>query len=212
MWRQRGLLEPSCGARAVYTDVLILRRADKEIVCKYSSDSSTIPVYNSDSYEFNFGLDPIEPESDYNYAEKPLPGLVAGLVIKSTPAGRFVYLPDQKPANLTLNDNSCCIAYLETLPFKEGTPLSPNTAEHTPDEVSTIVSGRYSPDHQVFIVEVGETSTNREDQYLDDISDDELSADAPADETTESKNARRTHNESELIGVGDSRKLYQSAT
>jgi hypothetical protein len=38
------------------------------------------------------------------------------------------------------------------------------------------------------------TSENRPDWYLDDISEDELSANAPPDETTDDKNARRDCN------------------
>jgi hypothetical protein len=62
--------------------------------------------------------------------EQPLSGIASGLVITSTPAGRFVYWPDRKPADLT-DVNSPCVAYLDSLPFQEGTPLSP-TEEHTP--------------------------------------------------------------------------------
>jgi hypothetical protein len=43
----------------------------------------------------------------------------------------------------------------------------------------------------------GETpgpSGTRPDWYLDDISEDELSANAPTDETTDDKNARRERN------------------
>jgi hypothetical protein len=43
-------------------------------------------------------------------------GPIVGFVITSTPAGRFVYWPDRKPANLT-DDNSRCVAYVETLSF-----------------------------------------------------------------------------------------------
>jgi hypothetical protein len=102
-------LEPSCGlvlphehfpydlcsASAVYADALIPHRASKEIVSEYSSDSNAILDYNSDSsYEFDFGLDSIEPESEQNSIEEPLLGPAGGLVIMSTPAGRFVYWPD----------------------------------------------------------------------------------------------------------------------
>jgi hypothetical protein len=79
-----------------------VRRAGKEIVPEYDSDSNTVPGYNSDSnplssfysdssYEFNFGSDPDEPESKNNPTEQPLSGTASGLVITSTPAGRFVY-------------------------------------------------------------------------------------------------------------------------
>jgi hypothetical protein len=76
------------------------RRACKEIVPEYDSDSNTIPGYNSDSnslsgfysdssYEFDFGSDPDEPESENNTTKKPLSA--SSLVITSTPTERFVY-------------------------------------------------------------------------------------------------------------------------
>jgi hypothetical protein len=103
------------------------RRAGKEIVPEYDSDSDTIPGYNSDSnppsgfhsdssYEFNFGSDPDEPESENNTTEQPLSGPASGLVITSTPTRRFVYWPDRKPADL-IGGNSRCVAYLDPLPF-----------------------------------------------------------------------------------------------
>jgi hypothetical protein len=68
-------------------------------------DSSVVLDYNSySSYKFDFRLDPIEPEPDYSsgsYEEKLLLGHAASLVIKSTPAGRLIYWPGQKPADLT---------------------------------------------------------------------------------------------------------------
>jgi hypothetical protein len=117
-------------ASAAYIDALIPSRAGKEIVFEYSSDTSAIPDYNSDSsLEFDFGLDSIQPESDHNSTKKPLSGPAAGLVITSTPAGRFVYWPNPKPKDLT-NDNSRCIAYLKTLHFQEGTPLTPTSEDY----------------------------------------------------------------------------------
>jgi hypothetical protein len=98
--------EPSCGpvlphkhfsyglrnATAAYVDALVPRRASKEIVSEYSSDSNVVPdYYSNSSYEFDFGLDPIESESKLNSIEEPLLGPAAGLVITSTLAGRFVY-------------------------------------------------------------------------------------------------------------------------
>jgi hypothetical protein len=51
-------------APASYVDVLVSRRAGKETISEYSSDSNTVPGYNSDSsYEFDFSSDPIEYES-----------------------------------------------------------------------------------------------------------------------------------------------------
>jgi hypothetical protein len=101
------------------------------------------------SYKFDFGADPDEPESETYTMEQLLSGPASGLVITLTPAGRFVYWPDHKPANLT-DENSRCVSYLDSLPFQEGTPLAP-TEEHTPTEVATSDSSLGSPDWQVFM-------------------------------------------------------------
>jgi hypothetical protein len=194
-----------CNVSRAHTKALTMRRAGKEILSEYDSDSNTVPSYNSDSnpvsgyysdssYEFDFGLDPDEPKSENNTAEQPLSGPASSLVISSTPADRFVYWPDCKPANLT-DENPCCVAYLNSLPFQEGTPLAP-VKEHTPTEVATSDSSLGSPDRQVFMA-AGETpgpSGIRPDRYLEDISADELSANAPADEIDENKTARRERN------------------
>jgi hypothetical protein len=182
-----------------------MRRAGKEIVPEYDSDSNTVLGYNSDSnplsgfysdssYEFDFGSDPDEPESENNSTEQPLSGPASGLVITSTPAGRFVYWPDRKPADLT-RGNSRCVAYLDSLPFQEGTPLAP-AGEHTPTEVATSDSSLGSPDRQVFMT-TNETlgpSGTVPGQYLEDILADELSANAPADETAANRESRRERN------------------
>jgi hypothetical protein len=181
------------------------RRAGKEIVPEYDSDSNTAPGYNSDSnplfsfysdssYEFDFGSDPDEPESENNTTEQPLSGPASGLVITSTPAGRFVYWPDRKPADLT-GGNSRCVAYLDSLPFQEGTPFAP-AGEHTLTEVATNDSSLGTPDRQVFMAtnETPGPSGKVPDQYLEDISADELSANAPADETDANRDARRERN------------------
>jgi hypothetical protein len=91
-----------CNVSRAHAKALTARRAGKKIVSKYNSDSSTVPGYNSDSnplsgyysdssYEFDFGSDPDEPESESNTTEQPLSGPASGLVITSTPAERFVY-------------------------------------------------------------------------------------------------------------------------
>jgi hypothetical protein len=150
--------------------------------------------YSDSSYEFDFGADPDEPESDNHTTEQPLSGPASNLVITSTPAERFVYCPDCKPADPTDGD-SRYVTYLDSLPFQEGTPLAP-AEEHTPTEVATSDSSLGSPDRQVFMT-INETlgpSRTRPDRYLEDISADELSANAPADETNDNKNARRERN------------------
>jgi hypothetical protein len=113
-----------CNASRAHAKALTARGADKEIVSDYTSDSNPASGYYSDSYKFNFGSDPDEPESENSTTKKPLSGPATGLVITSTPAGRFVYWLDRKPADLT-GGNSRCIAYLDSLPFQEGTPLAP---------------------------------------------------------------------------------------
>jgi hypothetical protein len=121
-------------------------RAGKEPAPEYDSDSDTAPGHASDSsplfgfyldsaYEFDFGSDPEEPESEDNSTEQPLSGPAAVLVITSTPAGRFVYWPDRKPPDLT-GGNSRYVAYLDSLPFQEGTPLT-RAEEYTPREVAS---------------------------------------------------------------------------
>jgi hypothetical protein len=181
------------------------RRAGKEIVPEYNSDSDNAPSYNSDSnplsgfysdssYEFDFGSDPYELESESNTTEQPLSGPASGLVITSTPAVRFFYWPYRKPADLT-GGNSRCVAYLDSLPLQEGIPLAP-AGEHTPTKVATSDSSLGSPDRQVFMTtnETPGPSGTVPDQYLEDISADELSANAPADETAANRDARRERN------------------
>jgi hypothetical protein len=174
-------------------------------VPEYNSDSGTAPGHASDSsplsefysnsdYEFDFGSDPEEPESEDNSTELPLSGPASGPVITSTPAGRFVYWPDRNPADLISGD-SRYVAYIDSLPFQEGTRLA-RADSNTPTEVAVSESSLGTPDRQVFIA-AGDTprpSGMAQDKYLEDISSDELSADAPADETTANRYARRERN------------------
>jgi hypothetical protein len=80
-----------CRAR---TEAPPARRAGKEPVPEYNSDSDTAPSHASDSnplsgfysncaYEFDFGLDPEDPESEDNTTEQPLSGPASELVITS---------------------------------------------------------------------------------------------------------------------------------
>jgi hypothetical protein len=106
-----------CNASRAHAEALSARQAEKEIVFEYNSDSNPVSGYYSDSsYEFVFGADPDEPESENHTTEQPLSGPASGLVITSTPTGRFVYWPDRKPADL-IDGNSHCVAYLDSLPF-----------------------------------------------------------------------------------------------
>jgi hypothetical protein len=93
------------------------------------------------------------------------------------------------------DENSRYVAYLNSLPFQEGTPLAP-TQEHTPTEVATSDSSLSSPDFQVFMTtnETPRPSGTVPDRYLEDISADKLSANAPADEADANRNAPRERN------------------
>jgi hypothetical protein len=91
-----------CITSKAHVKALSARRAGKEIASEYDSDSNPISGYYSNfSYEFDFRADPDEPESETYTVEQPLLGPPSGLVITSTPTGRFVYWPDRKPAYLT---------------------------------------------------------------------------------------------------------------
>jgi hypothetical protein len=184
-----------CIASKAHAKAFTVRRAGKEIVSDYTSDSNPVSCYYSNSsYELDFRSDPDEPESETFTTEQPLSGPATSLVITSTPTGRFIYWPDRNPANLT-DGNSRCVAYLDSLPFQEGTPLAPGE-EHTPTEVATRDSSLGSPDRQVFMTtnETPGPSGTQPDRFLEDISADELSANAPADETNDDKNTRRERN------------------
>jgi hypothetical protein len=202
--RERSTRGPRILSRA-HTGAPSSRRAGKEPVPEYNSDPDSAPSHASDSnplsefysnpaYEFDFGSDPEDPESEDNSTEHPLSGPASGLVITSTPARRFVYWPDRKPADLISGD-SRYVAYIDSLPFQEGTPLA-QADSNTPTEVAVSESSLGTPDRQVFMA-AGDTpgpSGTAQDKYLEDISSDELSADAPANETPADRDARRERN------------------
>jgi hypothetical protein len=184
-----------CNASRAHAEALVARRSSKEIISDYASNSNPSSSYYSDSsYEFDFSSDPDELEYENPTTEQPLSGPATGLVITSTPTGRFVYWPDRKPTDLT-DGNSRYVTYLDSLPFQEGTPLA-QTEEHTPTEVASTGSSLGTPDRQVFMAagKTPEPSGTRPDHYFEDISADELSANAPADETNDNKNAQRERN------------------
>jgi hypothetical protein len=157
--RERSTRGPRIPSRA-RTEAPPSRRAGKEPVPEYNLDSDTAPGHASDSnplsgfysdsaYEFDFGSDPEDPESEDNTTEHPLSGPASGLVITSTPSGRFVYWPDRKPAYLISGD-SRYVAYIDSLSFQEGTPLG-RVDSNTPTEVASSESSLGTPDRQVFV-------------------------------------------------------------
>jgi hypothetical protein len=194
-----------CNVSRARTEVPPTRRAGTEPVPEYNSDSDTAPdhaldsnplfgFYSDSAYEFDFGSDPEDPESEDNPTEQPLSGPASGLVITSTPAGRFVYCPDRKLADL-IDKDSRYVVYLDSLPFQEGTPLA-RAEEYTPTEVESSDSSLGNPDRQVFMAagDMPGPSGTADDRYLEDIFADELSAEAPTDETDANRDARRERN------------------
>jgi hypothetical protein len=110
-------------------------------------------------------------------------------------ARREIRLLSRSQACSLTDGNSRCVSYLNSLPFQEESPLAP-TEEHTSTEVAITDSGLDTPDRQVSMA-AGETpgpSGTRPDRYFDDISANALSANAPANETNDDKNARRERN------------------
>jgi hypothetical protein len=97
-----------------------------------------------------------------------LSGPASGLVITSTPAGRFVYWPDRKLADLISGD-SLYVAYLESLSFQEGTPLA-RAVSYTPTEVASSDSSLGNPDRQVFMAagDMPGPSGTAQDKYLEE--------------------------------------------
>jgi hypothetical protein len=90
-----------CIASKAHAKALFARRAGKEIASEYDSDSYTISGYYSDSsYEFDFGADPDEPESETYKMEQLLSGPASSLVITSTPAGPQARRPDRRELTL----------------------------------------------------------------------------------------------------------------
>jgi hypothetical protein len=59
-----------CNASKAHAKALTARRAGKEIVSDYTSDSNPVfGYYSYSSYEFDFGSDPDEPESENSMTE-----------------------------------------------------------------------------------------------------------------------------------------------
>jgi hypothetical protein len=134
------------------------------------------------------------------------------MVITSTPAGRFVYWRDRKPTDLT-DGNSRYVAYLNSLPFQEGTPLA-RAEEYTPTEVVSSDSSLGNPYRQVFMAD-GDTpgpSGTADDRYLEDISADELSAMHPRMRPTPTGTLDVNAIESGTNGVDISETTSPSAT
>jgi hypothetical protein len=69
-----------CITSRAHAEFLSVRRAGKEIVSEYNSDSNPVSGYYSDSsYKFDFGADHDKPESKNHTTEQSLSGPTSGL-------------------------------------------------------------------------------------------------------------------------------------
>jgi len=126
------------------------------------------------------------------------------LTILAIPQSRVVFWKNSESAN-DIN-NARLVACLRDLPYQPGRPLSPVRGEEIGDTVLVDYSTTHStPDKQVYVSLHGEESTlgSQADRYanetLDQISDDELSVNAPQDESQQNKESRRQRNRHRAI-------------
>ena len=130
------------------------------------------------------------PDSDDNFDSNLLN--CSNLTITATPQSRIVYWKNSKTTG-PLN-NARLETCLRDLPYQSGRPLSPIEEEGVGDIALVDYSTTHStPDRQVYISLHGDDSAlgSQADQYanenLDQISDDELSVNAPQDESPQDK-------------------------
>ena len=117
----------------------------------------------------------------------------------ATPQSRIIFWKDSESADDV--NHARLVACLRDLPYQPGRPLSPVRGEEIGD--TTLVdyyTTHSTPDRQVYVSLHGEESTlgSQADRYanesLDQISDDELSVNAPQDETQQDKKSQRHRN------------------
>jgi hypothetical protein len=112
-----------------------------------------------------------------------------GLMITSTPEGRFVHWKGMKLSDL-LEDEDRLMAHFEPLPFQEGRPLATVAEEST-----ELVEASYDEliSRQVLMAEEGEDDGIAPNDELDVISEDEATANT-GDENDTNREARRARN------------------
>jgi hypothetical protein len=117
-----------------------------------------------------------------------------GLMITSTPEGRFVHWKGMKLSDL-LEAEDRLVAHLEPLPFQEGRALATMAEESTElvDASSDELMSR-----QVLMVEEGEDDGDLPIVDFDAVSEDEATANAD-DENDTDREARRTRNRARAV-------------
>jgi hypothetical protein len=116
------------------------------------------------------------------------------LTIMATPQSRVIYWKGSESTGSL--DNARLVACLQDLPYQLGRPLSPIGEEEIGDIALVDYSTTHStPNRQVYVSLQGEESAleSQTDQYanenLDQISDDELSVNAPHDESQQDRDS-----------------------
>lgn len=123
----------------------------------------------------------------------------SNLTILATPQSRVVYSKDSESANAI--NNAWLVACLRDLPYQSGRPLSPVIGEEICDTALVDYNTSHStPDRQVYVSLHGDDSIlgsqvdRHANERLDHISDDELSVNAPQDESPQDKDNHRPRN------------------
>src|SRR6185312_2214668 len=121
------------------------------------------------------------------------------LTILATPQSRVIFWKNSESTDDV--NNARMVACLRDLPYQPGRPLSPVRGEEVGDIAVVNYSMTHStPDRQVYVSLHGDESAlgSQADRYanesLDQISDDELSVNAPQDEFQQDKESRRQCN------------------
>lgn len=113
-------------------------------------------------------------DCDSNFDDAwPFIGTCQGLIIRSTPQGRFVYWKSMKPSQL-LQAGDRLVAHLDTLPFHEGRPL----ASVTPGATALVdySSDKHTSHRHVYMAEVEGNANRHPNEQLDQISKDKITA------------------------------------
>jgi hypothetical protein len=116
------------------------------------------------------------------------------LMITTTPEGRFVYWKGMSLSDL-LEAGDRLVAHLELLPFQEGRPLA-TMAEGSTELVDTSSDKLFSC--QVLMAEEGEDDGDFPIAEFDDVSEDEVTTNAGA-ENNANREARRARNKARTI-------------
>ena len=118
-------------------------------------------------------------------------GQYLDLTIASISQARFVYWKGMKPSKL-LKRNERLVAYIPELPYQEGSHLSLILEEGTGDtEPATYYSNESCTDRHVYMADIADS--HRDHELPEDISADDLTADAGNEDDTQWE-ARREKN------------------